>query len=124
MGYDVHIVRTENWLDANEMPITKSDVEALITSDAELSWSTTDYVDMSDDEDTFIARYFMICWNGNSCFWWYKNEVRCSMPEEEQIVKMVKMARLLNANVIGDDGEKYHIEQESSGKENLITLPE
>lgn len=40
MAYDLHLVRTSDWLDAADAPITKADVDALILADAELSWST------------------------------------------------------------------------------------
>ena len=59
MAYDLHIVRTKNWLEASSAPITKQDVDALIASDPELTWSTTDYVDVSDDAGA-VARYYMI----------------------------------------------------------------
>ena len=106
MSYDVHIVRTQSWLDAANDPISKADVDALITSDPELDWSTNDYVDMADDERK-VTRYFFILWRGKPCFWWYRNEVLCCGPREEQISKMLKMARQLNARVIGDEDEEY-----------------
>jgi hypothetical protein len=72
-----------------------------------LAWSTADWVDMSDD-DGKVTRYFSILWNGGSCFWWYRNEIRCAGPNEEQLAKMVEMAERLDANVIGDEDEEYH----------------
>ena len=45
MPYDVHIVRTHDWLDAANDPISKPLVEELIASDPELEWSTEDSVD-------------------------------------------------------------------------------
>ena len=36
MGYDVHIVRTEDWLDAAEEPIALEEVDAVVTADPEL----------------------------------------------------------------------------------------
>jgi hypothetical protein len=108
MAYDLHIVRTEDWTDAASAPITKQDVDALIAADAELAWSTSDYVDMKDESEG-STRYYMIEWRGQSCFWWYQDEVRCAGPDEAQTVKLVEMARALKARVVGDDGEVYPV---------------
>jgi|SRR4051812_8420320 hypothetical protein len=106
MSYDIHIVRTDSWLDSADNPITKSQVEELVASDPELTWSTDDWVDMSND-DGEVIRYFFIIWNGEPCFWWYRDEIRCSGPSDEQLLKMTAIAAHLDANVIGDDGEAY-----------------
>jgi hypothetical protein len=113
MAYDLHIVRTENWLEASAAPITKSDADALIASDPELAWSTTDYVDMSDDTGA-VTRYWMITWHGRPCFWWYRDQIQCSGPDETQQGKLVQMARALDAYVVGDDGELYPLERRST----------
>ena len=61
MSYDIHIVRTDSWLDSAENPITKSQLDELIASDPQLTWSTDDWVDMSDD-DGQVTRHFFIIW--------------------------------------------------------------
>lgn len=106
MAYDLHIVRTKNWLEASRAPITKSDVDALIARDPELGWSETDHVDMSDDTGA-VTRYWMITWRGQSSFWWYRDQIQCSDPDDAQQLKLGQMARALNAFVVGDDGEIY-----------------
>jgi hypothetical protein len=106
MAYDLHIVKTESWLDRADDPITKAEVDALIASDSELAWSSADWMDMSDKKGK-VTRYFAILWNGEPCFWWYRDEIRCGGPCEEQVAKMVRMANKLGANVIGDDDEVY-----------------
>ena len=113
MAYDLHIVRTKNWLEASSAPISKSDVNALIASDPELEWSTTDYIDMSDDTGA-ITRYWMIMWRGQSCFWWYRDQIQCSGPDDAQVSKLVQMAHALGAFAVGDDGEAYPLEQASA----------
>ena len=107
MAYDLHIVRTKDWLEASSAPITKRDVDNLIASDLDLAWSTTDYVDMSDDTGA-VTRYWMITWRGQPCFWWYRDQIQCSGPDEAQQSKLGQMARALNAFVVGDDGEIYN----------------
>lgn len=122
MAYDVHIVRTKDWLNASDAPITKADVDALVAGDPELTWSTSDYVDMSDDAG-LVTRYYMISWNGASCFWWYRHEILCSGPDESQLAKLVRMAATIKAYVVGDDGETYELRKDALGKEELVTLP-
>lgn len=107
MAYDLHIVRTKDWLNAEDHPITKGDVDQLVTADPELAWSTTDWIDLRVGRKTVPTRFFMILWNDAPCFWWYLNEIRCDGPSAEQVGKMVEMAEDLKAHVIGDDGAEY-----------------
>ncbi|MBC7852770.1 MAG: hypothetical protein IAF94_04975 [Pirellulaceae bacterium] len=106
MSYDVHIVRTDNWWDADQDPITKDEVDVLIASDAELNWSATDWTDMSDEQGNVI-RYFSIAWKGEPFCWWYRHEIRCVWPGEDRLAKMVAIAKVLRARVVGDEGEEY-----------------
>ena len=105
MPYDIHIVRTKDWLEASSAPITKEDVDALIASDPELEWSTTDYVDMGYADA--VTRYYMIKWRGEPCFWWYEDQVQCSNPDDAQRVKLVQIAKAVNGYAVGDGGEMY-----------------
>ena len=120
MAYDLHIVRTKNWLESASAPITKTDVDALVAADPELAWSTTDYVDMSDDGGA-VTRYWMITWCGRPCFWWYRDQIQCSSPDDAQQLKLARIARTLNAYAVGDDGEHYTIQRSFLGREKLVT---
>lgn len=122
MAYDLHIVRTENWLEAAKAPITKQEVDALIAADSELKWSTTDYVDMSDDSGA-VTRYWMITWHGRPCFWWYRDQIQCSDPDAAQISKLVQMSRALRAQVVGDDDEVYPLDQQLSSSTTTSSTP-
>jgi len=113
MAYDLHIVRTKDRTQAASTPITKQDVDALIVADSELAWSITDYVDMADKAGV-SSRYYMITWRGEPCFWWYRDQVQCSGPNEAQVSKLVQMARTLNAHVVSDDGEVYPLERQAA----------
>lgn len=117
MAYDLHIVRTKDWTRAASAPIAKEEVDSLIVADAELAWFTTDYVDMV--EAGASTRYYMITWRGEPCFWWYRNQVKCAGPSEAQVSKLLQMARILNAQVVGDDGEVYPLEQQTSSTGKL-----
>ena len=93
-------------------------MDALIAADSELAWSTTDYVDMSDEAGV-STRYFMITWRGEPCFWWYRDQIQCSGPDDAQQLKLAQMARALNGYAVGDDGERYEIKKGFLGKEKL-----
>jgi hypothetical protein len=121
MSYDLHVVRTENWLDASEMPISKQDVDALIRDDSELEWSKDDYVDMKDEKGV-ITRYFLINWKSSPCFWWYRDQIRCSNPDKAQQIKLIKIAHLLHAYAIGDDHERYEVRRNIFGREKVIIV--
>ena len=122
MAYDLHIVHTKDWTEAASAPITKHDVDALIAADPELTWSTTNYVDMADGAGV-TTRYYMIKWRGEPCFWWYRNQILCSGPDEAQVSKLVQMARALNAHAVGDDGELYPLEQSVTSPQQKPTPP-
>jgi hypothetical protein len=121
MAYDLHVVRTKNWLESASVPITKPDVDALVASDPELEWSATDYVDMSDDAGT-VTRYYMIRWRGEPCFWWYRDQIQCAGPNDEQQLKLAQIARVLKGYAVGDDGERYELHKGLLGKEKLVVV--
>jgi hypothetical protein len=113
MAHDLHIARTEDWTEAASVPITKQDVDVLVAADSELAWSSSDYVDMRDEAGV-STRCYMITWRGQPCFWWYRDQIRCSDPDNAQVSKLVQMARALNAHAVSDDGDIYPLEQQAA----------
>ena len=118
MAYDVHIVRTRRWLDASKLPIEKSDVDALIQRDPELSWSKTSSAPDADADRGVPA----IEWNGAPCFWWHRNQIVCCGPDERQLGKLVRIDVALGAYAVGDDGERYELRKGLQGRERLVTV--
>jgi hypothetical protein len=119
VGYDVHLVRTEQWFDSESNPVTKADVDRILASDPTLRWSDTDYVEMSEDDGS-VTQYFLINWNGEPVFWWYKSEIQCKNPSEAQLLKLVDLAKALDARVLGDDGEQYELGKTIFGKPKVV----
>ena len=74
----------------------------------------------SEAEQT--TRYYMIEWNGVSCFYWYRDQIVCSGVDEVQIGKLLRIAAALNASLMGDDGERYELRKTIFGKEKIVTL--
>jgi hypothetical protein len=121
MGYDLHVVRTLDWLEAARSPITREEVDRLVDQDPELQWSPSDYVDMTDNAGE-IVRYPLIRWRGNSCFWWYRDQIISKDPDHGQIEKLTRIAGTLKAQVIGDDGEKYVLRRGLFGRGKVKTI--
>ena len=117
MPYDLHVVRTSNWLEAATNPIRREDVDLLVQSDSELEWSSSDYVEMKQVGG--ISRFYMIAWNGRSCFLWHQDQITCATSDEREIEKLVGIAQKLEANVVGDDGEQYSSSRSLFGKRKI-----
>lgn len=118
MAYDLHLVRTSDWLEAAEAPVTKADVDALILSDPELSWST-DYIDMKVDGE--IKRFHLIDWRGEPFFWWYQDQIKFNSSDQAALIKLIGMADTLSAAVVGDDGEHYKLELLPNGDASVTS---
>ena len=119
MGYDLHVVRTENWFDAATNPVTKAEVDRLVSQDDSLAWSATDYVEMSDD-DGAVTRYYLICWKSEPVFWWYRSEITCNNPNESQVLKLLEIAEVLGAMLVGDDCERYERGKSLFGRPKVV----
>ena len=74
------------------------------------------------DETGVSTRYFMITWRGESCFWWYRDQIQCSGPDDAPQLKLAQIARALNGYAVGDDGERYEIKKSLFGKEKLEVI--
>lgn len=119
MAYEIHVVRTRDWLDAFQEPITREEFDRMIVTDSELAWSATDYLEMRD-EGGEAKRYYAITWKGESAFMWYRDQLTCSGATEKQIIKLVEIAKQLDAFVVGDDGEHYETKRTLFGGMKLV----
>lgn len=118
MAYDLHLVRTNDWLDAADAPVTKADVDALILSDTELSWSMV-YIDMQVDGE--VKRFHLIDWKGEPFFWWYQDQIKFNSSNQDALIKLMLMADTLNAVVVGDDGEHYTLDVLPNGDASVTS---
>jgi hypothetical protein len=99
MGWELHIVRTENWFDSASNPIRSEEWIQLIHNDEELSI------------DTKHGDFFAI-WNGHQArdaSWldWDDGRLYTKQPDEALYCKMLQIAKKLDAVVIDDDDRKY-----------------
>jgi hypothetical protein len=121
MAYDLHAVRSVHWTDASVAPITKREIDAIVEGDPELTWSCSDFVEMKDQTGV-VTVFYMILWNGIPCFWWYRDQLLSSSPDQKQLTKLIRIATALDARVVGDDGERYELRRSIFGKEKVARL--
>jgi len=115
MGYDLHVVRTKEWVDADTRPILQSDVEGLMKSDKELAWSTRSAI--------YTKNTKVIDWRGDPCFYWYRCEIIAKNPNQKQIIKLAQIAAKLNAYCVGDEDEQYVYQRGWLGGESVKIIP-
>jgi len=113
MGYELHVVHVDHWLDAAKKPISRNEVDCVVQMDHELAWSKTDHIG---------GQYDFIEWNGHSCFYWDKYEVIGKSLLDPQIIKLCEIAEALGAKLIGDDGEEYVYRKQLFGRKRLRVL--
>jgi hypothetical protein len=98
MGYDLHITRRKDWSSSGN-DIGTAEWLAYVARDLELS--------LWPENGPYMAR-----WNGKCTYpdpWldWFQGNVYTKNPDEALILKMVRIAKELNGQVQGDDGEIY-----------------
>ena len=106
MSYDLHITRTDLWINSEKTPITYAEWQAYVESDPELTWEGwTDWKD--------CGRILTAAWSGDtsgepqSPLCWHRGEIFAPYPSRQTTAKMVAIAEVLGAKVVGDDDEQY-----------------
>ncbi|MEI7188048.1 hypothetical protein [Dickeya dianthicola] len=99
MGWELHIVRTENWFDSASNPISSEEWLQIIHDDEELS------IDKNN-------RDFYAIWSGHSerdepWLDWNDGRISTKHPDEALYCKMLQIAKKLNAVVVDEDDHKY-----------------
>jgi hypothetical protein len=79
-----------------------------------------DYVDMKDGEK--MTRYYFIEWRGSPTFLWYRDQITCTTPNEEQTLKLIDIASRLSAHVSGDDDERYVLSRTLLGQKKVKAI--
>jgi len=98
MGYDLHITRKDDWDDVEGPRIDLSEWETIIESDPELA------LDTSTQCDDWVFASFR---DEVGALAWDDGQIHAKDPNHPLIDKMVAIAKRLNAEVQGDDGEVY-----------------
>jgi hypothetical protein len=116
VGYEVHITRAEDWSDSEKWPVPLEEWLAYVAHDPDMR---LDGAAESTTPDGATLRYEnegLSVWtaysrhglNGNMAWFDYREgRVVVKNPDDEILGKMVEIARDLDANVQGDDLERY-----------------
>ena len=109
MGYDLHITKAEDWLEASSQPISADELTQLIASDPDLVFSSTGFYERTTEAGG-TERIHPILWTAHLeavPLWFQDGEITAKNPDDFTIVKMLEIAERLHARVLGDDGEIY-----------------
>src|SRR5688572_10537635 len=99
MGYSLYITRREHWHDDSGPEIALAEWQQVVESDASLSWEP----ELGDH----VATWSGIASPEPPWLAWDNGILESKYPDADFIRKMVSLAVLLNARVVGDDGELY-----------------
>ena len=116
MGYELHIVRKNDWNNLDEESnITLNEWLSYTNNDSELE--PTNSGNIKAGEEQFFHNKPGYCeWNAHSIYketnarpWfaYWKGHISTKNPDNETVLKMLTIAEKLNAKVQGDDGEFY-----------------
>lgn len=114
MSYDLHITRSNDWVESEENPISFEEWKKYIDNDPELTLTGFAETKMPNGQIIRMDNEGLALWEKKSLFktiksWFYYNDgqIQVSGPNEAVIKKMKTVASALSAKVIGDDGEEY-----------------
>jgi hypothetical protein len=109
MGYCVYITRAKTWVDANMHPISETEWLRVVEDDPTLSVNREDFSEYRDESGQ-TRRTHPVEWSGShdgNCLWWRGGAINCKNPSDAWTSKMVALAKLLQAKVVGEQGEEY-----------------
>ena len=117
MGYDFHIVRTDEWWDEEVGGgISLSEWLALVAKDDTMCMDGFAEVDLPERLKFRAENDGLAVWSdysgnkegGNQAWFDFGNNgIVVKNPDKEILVKMLDIAAKLDARVIGDEGEEY-----------------
>jgi len=115
MGYDLHIIRAEDWTESGSDPITQNEWRGYVESDPEMEMTGRAEAIAGDGSHIVYENEGLAVWNGHSDgeeHWFDLRDGRVTVkdPDEEIVGKMYRIAEKLGARVQGDDGEFYDSE--------------
>jgi hypothetical protein len=104
MGYDIHITRRKNWADEGPPDITIDEWRAIVDADPELIPQPP--TPLSPLPAMMLGPTHASS-QGARYFCYLSGQIFVSKPNSDVLKKMIAIARLLNARVIGESDEVY-----------------
>jgi len=107
MGYELHITKASDWVDATAHPIDERTWLALVARISDLTANgTVSFSDGPSGEAIEYPIYLLRSADGPSLYW-RRGEVVVSGALSDDIPGIVRLGAALEAHVVGDDGERY-----------------
>lgn len=130
MGYEVHITRSEHWLDEDGPTIALSEWLKVVHHDPEMQYEGPTKEEALATANSTISpeEPGLAVWKAYSkhgpesvaLFWHYDGHVTASNPDEEILRKVWQLAQKLKAKVQGADGEVYGPDGKVMSEEEAI----
>jgi hypothetical protein len=107
VGYDLHITKAVDWVEAEEFPIDRQTWLSLaVGSPTLVQAGKVSFVDGPSGEDVDYPLFALLNAEGPSLYW-RRGEVVVSGATEDHISDLVRLADHLQAQLVGDNGEVY-----------------
>lgn len=116
MGYEVHIIRKDEYDEYDEKSsITMEEWLEYVANDKELNLTNGYHMNIPNIDTSWKENPGFCYWTGHSegvpadALWFdfWNGIISAKYPDDETIKKMVSIAKALNAKVQGDDSEFY-----------------
>ena len=115
MSYELHITRKEKWSDENSQDnsISLDEWEKYVASDSEMRQENSAEIMTPDQKVIRLKAEGLSVWNGhpeNVKVWfdWYRGRISVKNPDDYMVEKMLRVSKVFNARVLGDEGETYN----------------
>ena len=102
MGYDLHITRKEYWSDEDGPTISLAEWLTFVANDPDIE---------PDLENAESENFVIVSHPKRWPLWWDPTgEIFTKNPDSAVVAKLVQIAQLLDARVLGDDEEIYGVD--------------
>jgi hypothetical protein len=116
VGYDLHISRDECWAESSREPITRAEWRHLV--DADPAMEMPGFIEATNPADGAVIRIEdagIAVWSGHPAgvrvpFSYRAGRIIVKSPDSVVIDKMLEIASVLGAHLIGDEGERYPLD--------------
>ncbi len=118
MGYELHIVRNEEWWDEDaDGGISFDEWSSLVDADDSMRMDGYAEVTSPDGAKLRIENQGLAVWTGfpgnidggNQAWFDFRDgRIVFKNPDQDILQKMLEIAGALNAKIVGDDGEEYN----------------
>lgn len=109
MSYSVYITRAQRWVDSKASPINEQEWREAVKLDASLFENETDFCDYKTETGVIKRIHPVECYDmrDGNCLWWNNGKIECKNASDAWIAKMVGLAKVLKARVLGEEDEQY-----------------